>query len=476
MTDETRGGVRADVEIVGSRSGRGSMPVFSGAISGEEANHVYRPIQYLGSKLRALDELKAQVSALVPPGSHVLDIFSGSTVVAQAFARLGLRVTATDVMTYSMTFGKSLLGVGKPRDEGHPDHLAEIIFAQRPIDNLQDVFISWLDQERAALSDRNSDVLFSIANRLPQIWRPKGASVDLARVFESLTKRKDRSALDIGGIISTHYAGTYFGLHQAITIDSLRLSIEHLYETRQISEWHYHSALTALLSTLSASAYTPGKHFAQYHRITKNKDLSFHRSRILTDRRIDIRSEFIKSLQQIYSASKNVGNGHHAYSLTLEDIFTDSRSLESVDLIYADPPYTAQQYSRFYHIPEILVTYRVPQLQSFRGGHTAGLYPHNKFKSRFSSRAHAGLAFEDLLVLSKRLNAHLIISYSDTESGKTGNKRMISLDALYALCKQHSSDVEIVTLPHRYRQFNATVASVDGRADSEYIILVKRPC
>lgn len=447
-------------------------------LSIEDRNNqdVYRPIQYLGSKLRALEELKTHISEIISPKSHVLDLFSGSTVVSQSFARLGMRVTATDAMAYSATFGKSLLNVGKSKDVGTANQLAQIIFSNASTDKLLQIFSPWLRKENAALKDLNADALFALAVEIPQIWRQKSASSDLKRLFAALKNAEGQSGIDIGGLIATHYAGTYFSLSQAITLDILRVAVERSYISKQITEWHYQTALTGLLSAMSIAAYTPGKHFAQYHKISKTKDLTFHRSRIVSDRRVDICLEFEKALQQIFVISENFGSGHASQQITMEEILIEPQQFEDVDLIYADPPYTAQQYSRFYHVPEVFLKYSIPTLQVFRGKHTSGLYPEHKFKSRFSSKAHAKAAFMDLLTLSSRLGAHLVISYSNTESGKTGNARMISLDDLRSLCGAYSTNIEVIALSHKYRQFNSAAASVAGRVDPEYIISLKPSC
>lgn len=465
-------------ELIGFGPSGFTPSVTEGLLRIEDKNNqdVYRPIQYLGSKLRALDNLKTHISEIVPSRSHILDLFSGSTVVAQSFAKLGMRVTATDAMSYSATFGKSLLNVSKPKEAGSPEQLAHVVFSHASTERLMHLFSPWLSRERAALKEGDADALFELAGDTPQIWRLANASSGLERLFASLNATKEHSAIDIGGLVTTHYAATYFGLQQAILLDALRISIEHSYRSKQIGEWHHQTALTALLSAMSVAAYTPGKHFAQYHKLSKSKDLAFHRARILSDRNVDICLEFTKSLQQIYSISAQFGTGHDAQQLTMEEILAEPGQFEDVDLIYADPPYTAQQYSRFYHIPEVFLKYRVPTLQVFRGKHTTGLYPENKFKSRFSSKAHAETAFKDLLALGYKLGAHLVISYSDTESGETGNARMISLDDLCSLCKEHASSINVIALSHRYRQFNSASASVPGRVDPEYIISLKPSC
>ncbi len=64
-------------------------------------------IKYAGSKLKIIPHILQLVSAL--PCHSVLDAFSGTTRVSQAFAQLGWKTTANDVSTWSEVFGNCYL-------------------------------------------------------------------------------------------------------------------------------------------------------------------------------------------------------------------------------------------------------------------------------------------------------------------------------------------------------------------------------
>ena len=57
--------------------------------------NVLRPIQYLGSKLRTLELILTEADKLKRSPHTVVDLFTGTSVVAQAFAIRGPRVVAT---------------------------------------------------------------------------------------------------------------------------------------------------------------------------------------------------------------------------------------------------------------------------------------------------------------------------------------------------------------------------------------------
>jgi hypothetical protein len=298
---------------------------------------------------------------------------------------------------------------------------------------------------------------------VPQIWRRKGATPALRGLF-----RKPHEAL-----AATHYGGAYFGIGQAVEIDRIRAAIARA----ELGEWERDVLLTALLSAASECAFSPGKHFAQPHRIREDKDLSFLQKRVLKDRSLDVRALFADRLARILDVAAPARESHAAQRITLAELLDNPAPAAGVQLIYADPPYTAQQYSRFYHVLETLTTYQVPRLLRRRGRVTAGLYPAERYLSPFCSRQKAPQSFRDLMFLSRMLGAHLLLSYSASASGRTGNDRVIALEKLLQLCRREfGRRVEVVELDHEYRQFNARGAAVDGRNDRELLIFCERPC
>jgi len=432
---------------------------------------VIRPIQYLGSKLRSIDPIVQFTQAKLKPGSTVLDIFTGSSVVAQALSNVGMRVIAADVMSYSHHFSQSLLG---PTSSSKFDDAASLVnqIRTKPDDNLiQQAYGDWIEREQKAIRFNDADALFRISQEIPQIWRRMSQTPCQAFLFDRLQVLKGQRLLDFPGIVSTHYSGTYFGIFQAHLIDSIRFSIEILYSEGKLSDWDYSTSITALLYAASSASFTPGKHFAQYHKLSSKKDLDFHRKRIISDRSVDIFKKFQEMVERIWNRGMKNDTGHKSLNKSLEHFCNDNSDLDGVELVYADPPYTAQQYSRFYHIPEVISEYRVPDLQIFRGEVTRGLYHKSRFNSRFSSKRESPHAFEDLARLSKSIGADLAISYSESAKDSTGNSRMIDLKSLENICKRYFSSVNCERLKHSYRQFNSATSANARRSDDEILIV-----
>jgi adenine-specific DNA methylase len=439
---------------------------------------IFRPIQYLGSKKRSLKFIIEATRQLQQRPETVLDLFSGTSIVSQALAHEGYKVLAADAMAFCAVFARSLLGVGRGANQVDIDKILKLLQPSSSCSSVEQALEPWLSKEREALNKTDSDALIDVSKRVPQIWRPQGASSALSSQFDLIRNLSGKSAIKTASLICTHYAGTYFGVIQAVEIDRIRVGIEELYTTGQINGWEKDLSLTTLLSVSSDCAFSPGKHFAQSHLIRDGKDLSFIRARILQDRAINVWSRFCTKISSIVACARGIKGQHRVFHATFEDLFKDSKELPSFSLIYADPPYTAQQYSRFYHLPETIITYTVPTLQEHKGEVTRGLYPENRFKSRFSSKREAPRAFHDLFTFAKQHKASLLISYSDSSTGKTGNDRMISMKDLLKICHQHFNfnQIQIIELEHEYRQFNQTKVAVSGRLDKEFLILCEQSC
>mgnify|MGYP002724977462 CR=1 FL=1 len=65
-----------------------------------EHSKYYRPIQYLGSKIRVVDTIVKECQKLYTPDNYVLDLFSGSSIVAQSLYNNGMNVIANDAMSF----------------------------------------------------------------------------------------------------------------------------------------------------------------------------------------------------------------------------------------------------------------------------------------------------------------------------------------------------------------------------------------
>ena len=247
-------------------------------------------------------------------------------------------------------------------------------------------------------------------------------------------------------------------------MDIFRWALEQ--HATEISSWCYDSILTALMSSASNASYSAGKHFAQFHNVQK-KSTNFHKKRLINDRSINIIDFSVKSLESIINAAGASGRDHQQLKGPMEVL---ENEVMQCDWIYADPPYTAQQYSRFYHLLESYVSSNPILLMQQNNKATKGLIPpqEDRHQSRFSRKTTITDAFRDLIELSNHCNANLAISYS---TPRDKNSRMISLHELHALL-ENTFEVEEIAFNHKYREFNK--AELSAKSDSKDILLVCR--
>src|SRR5947209_9370032 len=77
-------------------------------LDGVEETALWRPIHYLGSKLRLADSIRELISDLDPTSGMVCDLFAGSGTVSMALSR-ERNVVAADIQEYSRVLCTALL-------------------------------------------------------------------------------------------------------------------------------------------------------------------------------------------------------------------------------------------------------------------------------------------------------------------------------------------------------------------------------
>lgn len=432
----------------------------------DAAQHVFRPVQYLGSKLRTLNALIDATNHLYSKGERVFDIFSGSSVVSQAFAHNGAQVTSVDAQVFCQHLAGAMLG--SCRESGECAHsVAKQIASEWAQTELPKELSLMLEMEVRAISAGPGSQLADFYSNVPQVWRGKNQEW-----YAPASQYIGQSGFNKVPIMASHYAGTYFGLHQALFFDFVRSRINSLLNQHEINQWTCYALLASLYSTMSKSVYSAGKHFAQPLAKVNKQNFQFHYSRMYSDRSLNVVDVFIDAANKIDTSSVSIGAGNLAIAQPVENTYEIIMRAKP-SLIYADPPYTAQQYSRFYHVLETAATYTIPRLQLVNGKVTAGLYGDARYKSRYSSKTQAPKAFEELVEVSRKSGASLALSYSCSSINSDGNQRMISLPDLTKICARHfgKSNVNIIEMGHSYRQFNSASVNNLNRDDPEILLI-----
>lgn len=236
------------------------------------------------------------------------------------------------------------------------------------------------------------------------------------------------------------YPGTYLGLLQCVEVDSLRYAIFALRASGNISEEDQNWLLLALCKAISNCSTTTG-HFAQFLTINNNNIKYFvgkRKKSILTEMGLAV-SCCIPAGDLNWRLKNKVFN-HDALSLL--DILIGAGEAPAV--IYADPPYTDDQYSRYYHLYETVIKYDYPKVE-FKAK-----YRCDRFRSTFSLKSAAESEIDKLVMKCSELHSDLLLSYP--QNGLLGN----SLDSIPKIIQKYYDKSEILQIiPHTHSSFGA---------------------
>ncbi|MBN2755420.1 MAG: DNA adenine methylase [Candidatus Goldbacteria bacterium] len=216
-----------------------------------------------------------------------------------------------------------------------------------------------------------------------------------------------------------NYPDTYFSAEQCLEIDSIRYAIDYSF----FSDYEKAILLSGLIYSMCYAQSSPG-HFAQF----MPKD----HPRVIKLRKISIFEQFEKKINEIHIVCSKFEN--KVFNCDYRDIFNKKKYInyiKNTKLFYLDPPYTAEQYSRFYHLLETVVKYDSPDLQ-----HKAK-YRTDRFKSAFSYKTKVKEEFEYVLSkISEYKDKKIIISYS--------NNGLVLESELKNICKKYFTNVSIL--------------------------------
>lgn len=444
---------------------------------------VWRPVQYLGSKLRALPAITEAVHRLCGAApATVGDAFCGTSVVGQALASSGYTIRAVDASPAAALLARATLGVGRPDRPGAPADAATVprLWSQveAMVEREREVRARpWADSiaaERAAIDAKDAEQLAAIDASLPQVWRPDGATTEQLSLFAAWSQASRSGAPYPHGLLAAVYAGTYLGLDQAVFLESTLAVVARLRGKGEIGGWEADALATAALHGASAAAYSAGKHFAQPHSLSPGKDLSFHHNRLLTDRATNLREAISTAASQLSAIVRHRPLGAQVCRADVEEVPHLWRGCTAV---YADPPYTAQQYSRFYHVLDVMAEGTAKALQpgnrGGKGSYTKGLYPAERFISQYCRSSQARGALMRFAEAVQAGGAHLVLSYSVSRTDVTGNARMVTFGALVDTVSEvfGRQNIAVDDVALAYRPFNAS--SVDGSKDDEVLVVCR---
>jgi adenine-specific DNA-methyltransferase len=366
---------------------------------------------YMGTKHRIADQV-ANVVASQGDGP-VLDLFSGVSALGREL--VGERpIWCNDIQHFAFNVSAALFTSGndtrlEPR---------QISVCRAYFDTNFSALSEWMN------GDLSTEDQVIAAN--DQI-----ALGDLCRKFVSRCEGKANISLrlDLSRASSKYpyrlftitYAGGYIGVRQAMEIDSIRYAIDQLAVSGAIDCEARRWLIVALCHTMFRISNSTG-HFAQYLKMKPNNAYRF----LLNRRRSawEIWCESFHSLIPLGKKEWRATNRVYCEEATslLENFLEQG---ERPAVIYADPPYTADHYSRYYHLLETLILYDYPEISS------KGQYRPGRYYSQFSIKTKVQAAFAELISTAAKLESTIVISYP--EHGLLTNPK----DFLTSLLRSH---------------------------------------
>lgn len=348
------------------------------------AKFVSLGISYMGTKRHLVPNLTEIISSC--HSGIFLDVFSGMCSVGRAVSP-GRQVWSNDLQSFSQLVAATHFCT---RDEpiSRLDALGTTAAYRRlKVDELSRIFAASLAAEHSALEKSDIDALATIfdqsvsdAQSLPAPDRP--ARYDL---------------------FCRRYAGTYFGYQQAIEIDSIRYAIDCLRNEGRITVDQWQALLVALCMSMSRCSNSTG-HFAQslYPKVNNIK-------KVVAQRRRSIAAEWLDAINDVIPiGSREWREGNQAFREDAIDLVTTMHEFKSKPaVVYADPPYTKDQYSRYYHIYETAVLYDYPSCSDI------GLYRPDRISSPFSLASKVEEAMDSLIMAVARIGSCLVLSYPE---------------------------------------------------------------
>jgi adenine-specific DNA-methyltransferase len=433
---------------------------------------VFRPVQYLGSKARLLDAIQNAVDEVDASRGPMLDLFSGSGVVAAQLARTRA-VTAVDIQEYARVLASALLAPARltPLAARRLEMEADNLFAELAETAIAPV-LRCEDSAAQALDRGDPEALCQIVEdgSLAAFQLGQGPSEgSLASALDAASSGLDNCGTAL--TITRYYGGVYYSYAQALRIDCL-LEVARSFSAEEQRD----TLLAAVLGAASDCVTSVGNHFAQpvrprdKHRNPKTSALRA----VVRRRERKIAAIFADRLERY---RRTPGAAHQATAVR-----SDYRSfLEAhrvpVAVAYADPPYTRDHYSRFYHVLETMARGDEPEISMVTTGGgvslSRGLYRRERHQSPFCIRSEAKDAFRSLFSRVRLLEAPLVLSYSRYISGTAARPqpRLLTIPQVVEVAAETFSEVRIRSAGQlRHSKFNAN--HLNGGIDQEPELLL----
>lgn len=394
-------------------------------------------LNYQGSKNNLSSFIQKSIEPYIQNGKAVFDIFSGSAAVSNMF-RDRHRIFANDAECYASIIADAILNQADMESPSVLLHLLDMEYTTA-IKQQAAPIMNFVNRERQALVHENYEELAAVYHSYPTVWNNQYSSITQCPLtVDSIKNTKDFY------LFTTYYAANYYGIIQALAIDCI-IKIIHTTFTQYKS-----TLLSCLFYAMKETVFSKDGHMAQPLSLEKNQN------RLFAHRKKNVYELFIKKFKEYISLPLSKFSGKNTvFNSNFEELL-DEKLFSDVGLVYADPPYTDMQYSRYYHLLNVAAKYEYPALTVTKNGYTKGLYTEGRYQSKLSQRGSARQSLETLIRFCARTHTNLAISYAypqDTETQAT-DRYTISINELVELAQQYYQKARVHVVKQNYNHAN----------------------
>ena len=419
-------------------------------------NDMFTILNYQGSKKQILDFIFQNIKKLTKTNGTILDLFAGSGAVSYSLKRY-YKVYSNDVEYYSYIINEALMS----KKRLVIDRNFKEVFYEKYMENLtrlKEKFFKNLELEEKFINYNSKEELVKMYLEFPNMWKNKACFIENIKVTNPNDLRMNIKKMPY--ILTTlYYSTTYFSLKQAIELDSLRYAIEF---TSKADKNKY---LASLFYTIKEIVFSKDGHMAQPLDVEKNflklkKIFSKNTYEIFMTKLEEFgKEEFVETL-----------NENKVYNLEYKEMLKIKNVINEVDTLYLDPPYTDMQYSRYYHLLNVIAKYDYPNFSYFRGKITKGLYTEDRFQSSLSKKVTALTEIKKIVKLAYENKKNIIISFAYPQDTKTQatNRYVFSLSDLITIVQDvYKENIRIEKVEYKHsNNRNSTTKNV-----FEYLII-----
>lgn len=392
-----------------------------------------RSAYYMGSKSSLAPQLCEIAHAFAGPDTCMVDLMCGSGAMSGAFAR-NWRTVASDAQTFSRLLAR-VQGGGMTHSVAVDAANAVLTKARGRFEGMSDSL-----RERVHIEDEfmHSELTASTLDSLVQWLRESDSVWQASQVnqLHSSDASRDRYTLFL-----SLYGNLFFGLRQAYEIDCLRYGIDQI-DDPMTKEW----ALGALICAVSACAFSYGGHFAQPKLdLASTEKIHSNAAEMLQQRTLSVSHEFYVRFVSLADESASIRNVVETVDGPWEKAISGvaGRTRGQKVCVYLDPPYTRDEYSRYYHVLETLALYDCKQVTGKARIPARGSA--NRFASIFNSRLPGVIEEHIGMIISACLAQgwSCLWSYSDTG--------LASIDGVLQRVTVQPRQVELFAMNHTYK-------------------------